>query len=94
MRPLERGVEAADDLEGEIVRGYCAAVRSSLTDDGLPPLSAAGLKLPGRLTWIVSSLDRVRDQLGGLPKPLARLRELLHKGLTETAALWPPVQTA
>lgn len=36
----------------------------------------------------------MQDQLGGLPRPLARLRQLLHKGLTETAVLWPPVQTA
>jgi hypothetical protein len=94
VRPIERGVEAADDLEAAIVRGYCAAVRASLTEEGLPPLSAAGLKLQARLTWIVSSLDRVRAQRGGLPKPLAKLRELWHKGLTETASLWPPVQAA
>jgi hypothetical protein len=94
VRPIERGVTAAGDLEAEIVRGYGAAVRASLTEDGLPPLSAAGLKLQARLTWIVSSLDRVQAQRDGLPKPLAKLRELLHKGLTETASLWPPVQAA
>ena len=94
VRPIERVAEAADDLEAEIVRGYCAAVRASLTDDGLPPLSAAGLKLHARLTWIITSLDRVRDQTGGLPKQLVKLRELLDKGLSETASLWPPVQAA
>jgi hypothetical protein len=94
VRPIERGVEAADDLEAKIVRGYCAAVRASSTEEGLPPLSAPGLKLQARLTWIVSSLDRVRAQRGGAPKPLAKLRELLHKGLTETSSLWPPVQAA
>jgi Transposase, Mutator family len=94
VRPLERAASAADDLQAEIVRGYCAAVRASLTEEGLPPLSAAGLKLQARLTWIVASLDRVRDRTGGLPKPLARLREVVQKGLRETAALWPPVQAA
>jgi hypothetical protein len=94
VRPLERDAEATGALEGAIVLGYCAAVRASLTDDGLPPLSAAGLKLQARLTWILSSLDRVRDQMGGLPKPLAKLRGLLDKGLTETATVWPSVQAA
>jgi hypothetical protein len=94
VRPIERVAEAVDDLQAEIVRGYCAAVRASLTEEGLPPLSAAGLKLQARLSWIVSSLDRVREQRGGLPKPLAKLRQLVHKGLSETAALWPPVQAA
>jgi hypothetical protein len=94
VRPLERVAEAAPDLEAEIVRGYCAAVRASLTDDGLPPLSASGLKLQVRLTWILTSLDRVRDKARGLPKPLVKLRELLHKGLSETASLWPPVKAA
>ena len=69
-------------------------MRASLTDDGLPPLSAAGLKLHARLSWIVSSLDHVQNQAGGLPKPLAQLRQLLYKGLRETASLWPPVQAA
>jgi len=94
VRPIERVAEAAGDREAEVVRGYCAAVRASLTEEGLPPLSAAGLKLQARLTWIVSGLDRVRDQTGGLPKQLAKLRALLYRGLQETAALWPPVQAA
>lgn len=94
VRPIERAAEGADDLESEVVRGYGAAVRASLTEEGLPPLSAAGLKLQARLSWIVRSLDRVRGRPGGLPKPLAKLRELVHKGLSETAALWPPVQAA
>jgi hypothetical protein len=94
VRPIERGMEATPQREAEIVRGYCAAVRAALTDDGLPPLSASGLKLQARLTWIVSSLERVLDKAGGLPASLTKLRRLLHKGLTETAALWPPVKAA
>src|SRR3989440_1464345 len=50
IRPIERQAEKQaesdpDDEEAEIVRGYCAAVRAALTDDGLPPLAASGLKL-------------------------------------------------
>lgn len=41
IRPIERQAEQAesdpDDEEAEIVRGYCAAVRAALTDDGWPP---------------------------------------------------------
>ena len=47
VRPIERTVEGRDDAEAEAIRGYCAAVRSALTDDGRPPLEASGLKLHG-----------------------------------------------
>jgi hypothetical protein len=48
VRRIERAVEAKeDDEEAEIVRGYCAAVRSALTDDGLPPLVASGQGFQG-----------------------------------------------
>src|ERR687893_968505 len=49
VRPIERKVEGRDDPEAEAIRGYCAAVRSALTDDGRPPLAAPGLVLKGRL---------------------------------------------
>src|SRR5262249_47358144 len=44
IRPIERQAEKEaasdqDDEEAEIVRGYCAAVRAALTDDGWPPLA-------------------------------------------------------
>src|SRR5438309_2223057 len=42
VRPIERAAEGEDDVEAEIVRGYCQAVRSALTDDGLPLLAAWG----------------------------------------------------
>jgi hypothetical protein len=58
IRPLERQVEGRSDPEAEVVRGYCAAVRSALTDDGRPPLEASGLKLHARLTAIEQSLSR------------------------------------
>jgi hypothetical protein len=94
IRTLERQAEGDDDDEAEIVRGYCAAVRSALTDDGRPPLSAPGLKLHGRLEQIAASLDRIEVQAGSLPGRLQRLRQLLRKGLEETASLWPAVRRA
>src|ERR1700681_2999080 len=46
VRPIERAAEAEeDDAEADLVQGYCAAVRSALTDDGRPPLVASGLRL-------------------------------------------------
>jgi hypothetical protein len=96
VRPIERAAEATEeDAEAELVRGYCAAVRSALTDDGRPPLAAAGLRLHERLEAIAASLDRVAAQAGGAwPGGLKKLRQLLRRGLEETAALWPPVRLA
>jgi hypothetical protein len=67
VRPLERQLEGRTDPEAEVVRGYCSAVRSALTDDGRPPLDASGLKLHRRLTAIADSLDRVAKR-GPCPK--------------------------
>ena len=64
IRPIERKVEGREGAEAEVVRGYCAAVRSALTDDGRPPLGASGLKLIDRLTEVAASLDRVGAQRG------------------------------
>jgi hypothetical protein len=58
VRPIERAVEGRSDVMSEAVRGYCLAIRSTLTDDGRPPLVASGLKLKGRLEAIATSLDR------------------------------------
>jgi len=59
VRPIERSVEQRKDGEAEAIHDYCLAVRSALTDDGRPPLSAPGLKLYERLSHIASSLARV-----------------------------------
>jgi hypothetical protein len=64
VRPIERAVEGREDPEARVVRGYCAAVRSALTDDGRPPLAASGLKLRDRLEAVAASLDRL-DRKGG-----------------------------
>ncbi len=67
VRPIEREVEGRDDVEAVAIRGYCAAVRSALTDDGRPPLSAPGLVLKERLEAVVESLDRVEEKGGSRP---------------------------
>jgi hypothetical protein len=59
IRPIGRQVEGRHDAEAEATRGYCAAVRSALTDDGRPPPEASGLKLRDRLAKVADSLDRV-----------------------------------
>jgi hypothetical protein len=64
VRPIERKVEGRDDPEAKAIQGYCAAVRSALTDDGRPPLSAPGIVLKGRLEAVVQSLDRVEEKRG------------------------------
>jgi hypothetical protein len=62
IRVLERQVEPRDDAEAEVVRGYCAAVRSALADDGPPPLCASGLQLHERLSEVRDSLERVEKR--------------------------------
>jgi hypothetical protein len=60
VRQVERKVEGRADPEAEVVRGYCSAVRSAITDDGRPPLEASGLKLHARLGAIAGSLSRAK----------------------------------
>lgn len=64
VRPLERQSEGKRDSEARGVAGYCAALRSALTDDGRPPLAASGLTLKGRLEAIADSLDRIAGKGG------------------------------
>ncbi len=71
VRPIERAVEGKDDPVSQAVRGYCAAVRSALTDDGLPPLAASGLKLRRRLMGIRASLEKV-SRKGGVSRSSSR----------------------
>ena len=66
IRDVERSGAAREDTEAEVVRGYCLAVRSALTDDGKPPLTLPGLLLHDRLQTIQASLDRVLAKRGML----------------------------
>jgi hypothetical protein len=65
VRPIERSLEGREDPAAEVARGYCAAVRSAVTDDGRPPLAASGLKLKARLEAVADSLDRVAEKGAG-----------------------------
>jgi hypothetical protein len=71
IRPIERAMEARQsagpDPAAAVIQGYCLAVRSALTDDGQPPLEAAGLRLHDRLAAIEASLARVEEK-GGFPR--------------------------
>jgi hypothetical protein len=67
VRGIERSVEGRNDPEAEVIRGYCGAVRSALTDDGRPPLQASGLRLHDRLRAVADSLDRVEGKGGRRP---------------------------
>src|ERR687883_2014833 len=67
VRPIERAVEGREDPEAQALRGYCAAIRSALTDDGRPPLAAPGLELKGRLEAVGNSLHRGEEKRGARP---------------------------
>jgi hypothetical protein len=62
VRPIERASEGRSKAEAEVVRGYCAAVRSAITDDGRAPLAAPGLKLKVRLEAVAGSLYRIEEK--------------------------------
>ncbi len=64
VRPIERELEGRQDPEAEALRGYCLAVRSAITDDGRPPLSASGMKLHDRIEAIHGSIERVEAKRG------------------------------
>lgn len=65
VRKIERSVsQEPDNGMNEVVEGYCQAVRAALTDDGRPPLDAAGLTLQERLNAIDHSLERVAQKGG------------------------------
>lgn len=68
VRPIERALEGRADDEATAIRGYCLAVRSALTDDGHPPLCAAGLRLHDRLATIHASVARVAGKGGACPR--------------------------
>ena len=91
IRAIERKLEKRNDAVAEVIQGYCAAVRSALTDDGRPPLDSPGLKLQERLTMLSSSLGRLAKKKT-LPKELTQLQRLLDKGLEQTKDLWPEVR--
>jgi len=67
VRRIERRVEGRTDAQAEVVRGYCSAVRSAITDDGRPSLEESGLKLHARLSAISGNLGRAEAKGGYRP---------------------------
>ena len=76
-----------------MIRGYCSAVRSALTDDGRPPLEASGLKLHGRLIAIDGSLARAGGKRG-LPSELQKLKAAVRGALAAAGAAFAPLYLA
>ncbi len=62
VRPIERALEERKTPENEAIRGYCLAIRASLTDDGRSPLQASGLKLHDRVTQVSDSIARIQEK--------------------------------
>ncbi len=62
VRPIERALEEHKTPENEAIRGYCLAVRASLTDDGRSPLQASGLRFYDRITQVSDSIARVQEK--------------------------------
>lgn len=62
VRPIERALEEHQTPENNAIRGYCLAVRASLTDDGRSPLEASGLRLHERLTQVSDSIARIQEK--------------------------------
>ncbi|BAY73267.1 transposase (plasmid) [Trichormus variabilis NIES-23] len=60
---FERSVTNETQEMVTIIEDYCSAVRSSITNDGHPPLEASGLKLQENLTLIEQSLDRMEKKV-------------------------------
>ncbi|MEH1788765.1 MAG: hypothetical protein V7L23_25070 [Nostoc sp.] len=55
LRDIERSLTNEDKDLVTIIEDYCSAVRSSITNDGHPPLEASGLNLQENLTLIEQS---------------------------------------
>ena len=59
---------AVEDESGEVVLGYCAAVRGIVNDSQGGPLHPSGLRMSEALQDVRDSLDRnLRAKKGGLP---------------------------
>ena len=63
------GAPDVEDEAGEVVLGYCAAVRGILNDDQGGPLHPPGLRMSEALQEVHESLDRNLDaKKGGVPR--------------------------
>jgi hypothetical protein len=71
VRGIGRQVEGRTAAAAAVIPGYGRAVRSALTDDGRPPLSAAGIQLHDRLSAIAERLERGKANGGSRPRSSA-----------------------
>lgn len=62
LQVLLRLLRLSLDHAPQAIRGYCLAVRASLTDDGRSPLDAPGLRLYERVSQMSDSIGRVREK--------------------------------
>jgi len=63
------GTPDGEDEAGEVVLGYCAAVRGILNDDQGGPLHPPGVRMSEALQEVRASLDRTLDaKKGGVPR--------------------------
>ncbi|MFD2327994.1 transposase [Cohnella sp. GCM10020058] len=68
IRKLEKHYQAKRSEEAEIARGYLAAVRSVLLEDGNPPLDLPGVRIYEEAQAIEASLNRCAKK-GGPKSP-------------------------
>lgn len=66
IREIERRVEAQSSEESEVARGYIAAARSLLLEDGNPPLDLPGMRIYQNAKAIQASLEQCLSKKRGL----------------------------
>jgi hypothetical protein len=64
IREIERKVEDNPSEESEVARGYIAAVRSLLLEDGNPPLDLPGMRIYQNAKAIQASLEQCLSKKG------------------------------
>jgi len=65
IRDVERKIEQTDSVEATIAKGYVAAVRALLLEDGNPPLELPGMRIYEQAQAIQASLQKCLDKKGG-----------------------------
>ncbi|WP_019007608.1 hypothetical protein [Cohnella laeviribosi] len=65
IRDIERKIEQTESEEAQIAKGYVAAVRSLLLEDGNPPLDLPGMRIYQNAQAIQASLQNCLDKKGG-----------------------------
>lgn len=66
IREIERKLEDHSSEENEIAKGYIAAVRSLLLEDGNPPLDLPGMRIYHNAKAIQASLEQCLSKKGAL----------------------------